>query len=71
MHTYKNTYFMLHIFSYTNTYMYMNTYMYVRTYIHTCSFHRYFAHASFKTNRFFQAIMAIVGAFSNQRGALW
>jgi stearoyl-CoA desaturase (delta-9 desaturase) len=34
-------------------------------------FHRYFSHASFKTSRFFQATLAALGAFSNQRGALW
>jgi len=34
-------------------------------------YHRYFAHKSFKTGRFFQFILALMGSLSNQGGVLW
>lgn len=34
-------------------------------------YHRYFAHRAFKTSRWFQFVMAAVGASSVQRDALW
>lgn len=34
-------------------------------------YHRYFSHQSFKTNRFFQFIFAVVGNSAVQRGPLW
>ena len=37
----------------------------------TAGYHRYFAHRSYKTSRVFQFILALLGAFSIQMGALW
>lgn len=37
----------------------------------TVAYHRYFAHRSFKTSRFFQFILALWGGLSAQRGPLW
>lgn len=34
-------------------------------------YHRYFAHRTFKTNRFWQFMFAIIGASATQRGPLW
>lgn len=34
-------------------------------------YHRYFSHKTFKTNRFWQCIFAILGVSSAQRGPLW
>ena len=34
-------------------------------------YHRYFSHNSFKTNRFWQFIFAVIGNSSVQRGPLW
>ncbi|MCG6151180.1 acyl-CoA desaturase [Leptospira bandrabouensis] len=37
----------------------------------TAAYHRYFSHASFKTSRVFQFILAWIGAMSMQKGPLW
>ena len=37
----------------------------------TAGFHRYFAHRAFKTSRWFQFCLALFGAMSLQRGAIW
>ena len=37
----------------------------------TAFYHRYFSHKSFKTNRFWQFIFAVMGASAAQRGPLW
>ena len=37
----------------------------------TAFYHRYFAHKSFKTNRFYQFLFALIGSASAQRGPLW
>ena len=44
---------------------------YVRMFAITAGYHRYFAHRAFKTNRVFQFILALIGGFSVQHGALW
>ncbi|MFM8453987.1 MAG: acyl-CoA desaturase [Gammaproteobacteria bacterium] len=44
---------------------------FIRMFAITGFFHRYFSHKSFKTNRFFQFIFAILGATAAQRSALW
>ena len=43
----------------------------VRMFAITGFYHRYFSHRSFKTSRWFQAVMAFVGAASVQRDPLW
>jgi stearoyl-CoA desaturase (Delta-9 desaturase) len=43
----------------------------VRVFALTAGFHRYFSHRSFKTSRFFQFILAWVGASSAQLGPMW
>jgi stearoyl-CoA desaturase (delta-9 desaturase) len=37
----------------------------------TAGYHRYFAHRSFRTGRAFQLVLAVLGAASAQKGALW
>ncbi|WP_224370687.1 acyl-CoA desaturase [Hyalangium versicolor] len=37
----------------------------------TAGYHRYFSHRAYKTNRFFQFILALVGSTSVQKGVLW
>ncbi len=37
----------------------------------TAFYHRYFSHRSFKTNRFFQFLFAVLGNSAMQRGPLW
>ena len=37
----------------------------------TGGYHRYFSHRTFKTSRAFQYVLAVLGALSLQRGALW
>ena len=37
----------------------------------TVGFHRYFSHKSYKTNRFFQFILAFWGSLANEGGILW
>jgi stearoyl-CoA desaturase (delta-9 desaturase) len=44
---------------------------YVRMFGITGGYHRYFAHASFKTSRAFQFILAWIGCSSMQKGPLW
>jgi len=43
----------------------------VRMFAITAFYHRYFAHRSFKTNRFWQFCFAVLGNASAQRGPLW
>ena len=43
----------------------------VRMFAITGFYHRYFSHKSFKTNRFWQFVFAVVGNSSVQRGPLW
>jgi stearoyl-CoA desaturase (Delta-9 desaturase) len=43
----------------------------IRTFSITGGFHRYFAHHSFKTNRFIQFCLAFVGGTCAQKGMLW
>lgn len=37
----------------------------------TAGYHRYFSHRTFKTSRFFQFLLAFLGASSAQKGPLW
>lgn len=43
----------------------------VRMFAITGFYHRYFSHRTFETNRFWQAIFAVWGGMSMQKGALW
>lgn len=43
----------------------------LRMFFITAGFHRYFAHRSYKLNRFWQFVMAFGGQTSAQRGVLW
>lgn len=43
----------------------------VRMFAVTGFYHRYFSHKAFRTTRFFQFILAVVGASAVQRGPLW
>ena len=43
----------------------------VRMFGITAGYHRYFSHRSFKTGRFFQFVLAWIGASSAQKGPLW
>jgi len=43
----------------------------LRMFAITAFYHRYFSHRSFKTNRFWQFIFAVIGASAAQRGPLW
>jgi stearoyl-CoA desaturase (Delta-9 desaturase) len=43
----------------------------VRSFCVSAGYHRYFAHRSFKTSRFFQFVLAFVGGMAVMRGALW
>jgi stearoyl-CoA desaturase (delta-9 desaturase) len=43
----------------------------IRMFAITGFYHRYFSHKSFKTNRFWQFIFAILGNSAVQRGPLW
>ena len=43
----------------------------IRMFAITGFYHRYFSHKAFKTTRFFQFILAILGATAVQRGPLW
>ncbi len=42
-----------------------------RMFFITAGFHRYFAHRSYRTNRFVQFLMAFGGGTAAQKGALW
>ncbi len=44
---------------------------YVRMFFVTAGYHRYFSHRSFKTNRFFQFLLAFLAMTSAQKGILW
>lgn len=44
---------------------------FIRLFSITAGFHRYFAHHSYKTNRFFQFCLAFVGGTAGQKGVLW
>ena len=44
---------------------------FIRMFAITGFYHRYFSHNSFKTNRFWQFIFAVIGNSSVQRGPLW
>ena len=46
-------------------------YYFIRMFAITGFYHRYFSHKTFKTNRFWQFIFALLGASCVQRGALW
>lgn len=43
----------------------------VRMFAITGFYHRYFSHKTFKTNRFWQFVFAVLGASAAQRGPLW
>lgn len=43
----------------------------VRMFAITAFYHRYFSHKTFKTNRFFQFVFALLGNSAMQKGALW
>ena len=43
----------------------------VRMFGITAGYHRYFSHRTFKTSRFFQFILAWIGASTAQKGPLW
>ncbi len=43
----------------------------IRMFAITGFYHRYFSHKTFKTNRFWQFMFALLGASCVQRGALW
>ncbi|MCB1215670.1 MAG: acyl-CoA desaturase [Deltaproteobacteria bacterium] len=43
----------------------------IRMFFITAGYHRYFAHRTFKTNRFFQFLLAFGGGTAGQKGALW
>ena len=44
---------------------------YVRMFGITAGYHRYFAHRSYKTSRWFQFVLALLGTTSTQKGVLW
>lgn len=37
----------------------------------TAGYHRYFSHRTYKTSRFFQFVLAVLGQSSGQRGVVW
>jgi stearoyl-CoA desaturase (Delta-9 desaturase) len=43
----------------------------VRAIAVTAGYHRYFAHRTYKTSRFFQFVMALLGTSAAQQGPLW
>ena len=43
----------------------------LRMFAITAFYHRYFSHRSYKTNRFWQFLFALIGNMSAQRGPLW
>ncbi len=47
------------------------TFYLVRMFAITGGYHRYFSHRSFETSRFFQFVLAVLGASSAQKGPLW
>lgn len=44
---------------------------FIRTFAWEGGSHRYFAHRSYKTSRFFQLLLAVLAASGGQRGPLW
>ncbi|HEY6881180.1 MAG TPA: acyl-CoA desaturase [Polyangiales bacterium] len=44
---------------------------YVRMFFVTGVYHRYFSHRAYKTSRWFQFVIALLGGMSVQKGALW
>lgn len=44
---------------------------YLRMFGITAGFHRYFAHRAFKTDRFTQFLLALIGTMASQKGVLW
>jgi len=44
---------------------------YIRMFFITAGYHRYFAHRSYKLNRFMQFVMAFGGTMAAQKGVLW
>lgn len=44
---------------------------FIRMFAITAFYHRYFSHKSFKTNRFWQFVFAVLGNSATQRGPLW
>ncbi|RMF60378.1 MAG: acyl-CoA desaturase, partial [Calditrichaeota bacterium] len=43
----------------------------VRMFAITAGYHRYFSHRTFQTSRFFQFVLAFLGASAVQKGPLW
>lgn len=43
----------------------------VRMWVVTCGYHRYFSHRSFKTRRWFQALLGALCCAAGQRGPVW
>ncbi len=43
----------------------------VRMWAITAGYHRYFAHRAYRTSRFFQFIIGLIGTTSTQKGPLW
>ena len=44
---------------------------FLRMFLVTCCYHRYFAHRSFKTSRWFQFVLALAAQSAGQKGVLW
>ncbi len=44
---------------------------FVRMFAITGVYHRYFAHRSYKTSRFFQFVLAVIGTSAAQKGPIW
>src|SRR3954465_9718305 len=44
---------------------------YARMFFITGVYHRYFSHRAYKTSRWFQFVIALLGGMSVQKGALW
>src|SRR5262245_63497918 len=44
---------------------------YLRMFALTGAYHRYFSHRSFKTSRWFQFTLALLGTLNVQKGVLW
>jgi stearoyl-CoA desaturase (delta-9 desaturase) len=44
---------------------------FVRMFVVTAAYHRYFAHRSFKTSRWFQFVLALAAQTAAQKGVLW
>lgn len=44
---------------------------YLRMFAITAGYHRYFSHRAYKTSRWFQFVIAVIGSMSMQKGVLW